>query len=101
MHLVLTFNFRKIKLQYVKGHNGEEGNEGADGLAGQGCTMEPLEERDWASEEEKVRMVIASGDAVKRSKDATKQTPDTTSRVQNTNAKEVKDPIPPPVLDDV
>ncbi|KAH9848936.1 ribonuclease H-like domain-containing protein [Lenzites betulinus] len=38
---------QKIHLQYIKGHAGHEGNEGADQLANLGATL-PLEpERDW------------------------------------------------------
>jgi hypothetical protein len=47
-----------VRLQYVKGHSGEEGNEGADGLAGQGCMLKSLSERDWAAEEGTVRADI-------------------------------------------
>ncbi|KAI1783131.1 hypothetical protein LXA43DRAFT_904188 [Ganoderma leucocontextum] len=36
-----------IHLQYVKGHAGEEGNEGADYQANLGATMGELPERDW------------------------------------------------------
>ncbi|KAI1787469.1 ribonuclease H-like domain-containing protein, partial [Ganoderma leucocontextum] len=38
---------QKIHLQYVKGHAGEEGNEGADYQANLGATMGELPERDW------------------------------------------------------
>ena len=36
-----------MHLQYVKGHAGEEGNEGADYLANLGATMGELPENDW------------------------------------------------------
>ena len=38
---------QKVHLQYVKGHAGEEGNEGADKLANYGATMSALEDEDW------------------------------------------------------
>ncbi len=38
---------RQIHLQYVKGHAGIEGNEGADQLANVGATMAEESERDW------------------------------------------------------
>lgn len=38
---------QKVFLEYIKGHAGFEGNEGADGLANVGATMEEAEERDW------------------------------------------------------
>ena len=38
---------QKVHLQYVKGHAGIEGNEGADRLANYGATMAMLPERDW------------------------------------------------------
>ena len=36
-----------MHLQYVKGHAGEEGNEGADWLANQGALRPEESERDW------------------------------------------------------
>ncbi|KAJ7116838.1 ribonuclease H-like domain-containing protein [Mycena crocata] len=38
---------QKVRLQYVKAHNGEEGNEGADAQANLGCYCEVEEEKDW------------------------------------------------------
>lgn len=49
---------QKIRLQYVKGHSGEQGNDGADAQANLGA-LEPVEpERDWAKlEREFVKQV--------------------------------------------
>ncbi len=38
---------QKIRLQYVRGHSGEVGNEGADRLANQGTLLSPTPELDW------------------------------------------------------
>jgi len=38
---------QKVRLQYVRGHAGEEGNEGADFLANVGATRPELAERNW------------------------------------------------------
>ncbi|KAE9409294.1 ribonuclease H-like protein [Gymnopus androsaceus JB14] len=40
---------QKVFLEYVRGHVGIQGNEGADRLANMGCTMSEVEERDWES----------------------------------------------------
>jgi len=58
---VRAFRSQKVRLQYVKGHSGEEGNEGADFLAGQGCFMKSLSERNWEAEEGNVRQLIQNG----------------------------------------
>ncbi|KAJ7292949.1 ribonuclease H-like protein [Mycena rebaudengoi] len=39
---------QKVRLQYVKAHNGEEGNEGADYQANLGTVQPVAAERDWA-----------------------------------------------------
>ncbi|KAL6301650.1 ribonuclease H-like domain-containing protein [Sparassis latifolia] len=45
---------QKIHLQHVRGHTGEEGNEGADRLANRGALMPEVPERDWETLEEEV-----------------------------------------------
>ncbi|KAJ6623043.1 ribonuclease H-like domain-containing protein [Mycena sp. CBHHK59/15] len=46
---------QKVRLQYVKAHNGEEGNEGADAQANVGAYQPPAEERDWTRLEAELR----------------------------------------------
>lgn len=36
-----------MAFEYVKGHSGERGNDGADGLAVGGCSAEEVPERKW------------------------------------------------------
>ncbi|KAK7688797.1 hypothetical protein QCA50_008337 [Cerrena zonata] len=45
---------QKVELDYVKGHAGHEGNEGADALANQGCWQPEEPERDWEALEEQL-----------------------------------------------
>ena len=37
-----------VKIEYVKGHSGNVGNDGADALAVAGCDLPEQPERDWA-----------------------------------------------------
>lgn len=43
-----------INLEYVKGHDGDPGNEGADFQANRGCELPPVPERDWTTLEREV-----------------------------------------------
>lgn len=45
---------RQVVFKHVYGHMGEEGNEGADQLANQGCWLAETPERDWAALEQEV-----------------------------------------------
>lgn len=36
-----------VQIEYVKGHSGDQGNDGADALAVAGCEHPGLPERDW------------------------------------------------------
>jgi len=38
---------RQVRLEHVRGHAGEEGNEGADALAVSGTRLQEVEEPDW------------------------------------------------------
>jgi ribonuclease HI len=38
---------QQVRLQYVRGHVGEVGNEGADALAVRGTKLHEVEEPDW------------------------------------------------------
>lgn len=58
-YLAALFNERelfgqRVHLQYVKGHSGDRGNDGADAQANLGALMPPVPERDWAKAEQDV-----------------------------------------------
>lgn len=38
---------QQVRLEHVRGHAGEEGNEGADALAVSGTRLQEVEEPDW------------------------------------------------------
>ncbi|KAK7063903.1 ribonuclease H-like domain-containing protein [Favolaschia claudopus] len=49
---------QKVRLQYVKGHVGITGNEGADRQANLGAQDPPMKERDWAKLEVELRKCL-------------------------------------------
>lgn len=48
-------NEQKVHFEYVKGHSGDVGNEGADHQANVGCELPLVPDRDWATLEAGVR----------------------------------------------
>lgn len=50
-----AFYGQQIRLKHVKGHSGEEGNEGADTEANRGALLPALPERDWEQLEVELR----------------------------------------------
>lgn len=46
---------QQVRFQYVKGHSGEEGNEGADAQANKGTLLSAVPERDWDALELELR----------------------------------------------
>jgi ribonuclease HI len=53
--------YEKVRIQHVRGHTGEEGNEGADLLANQGCGLATVVERDWEAMESEIRADLEAG----------------------------------------
>ena len=54
---------QKIRLQYVKGHSGDVGNDGADAMANRGTLLPAVEERDWEALEMKLSEQLKKGSA--------------------------------------
>ena len=53
-----------MHLQHIRGHQGIEGNEGADALAGLGCGYDALPERPWAELERDISFPKTSENVV-------------------------------------
>lgn len=54
-HLDIRFKRgQKVKLEYVKGHSGDVGNDGADAMANQGALLPDTPERDWEALEQQL-----------------------------------------------
>jgi hypothetical protein len=67
----------KVRLQHVKGHAGEEGNDGADGLANLGCGMSVVGEKDWEAMENIVRKTLDVKIVEEAALDSMKSAPET------------------------
>jgi hypothetical protein len=60
---------QQVRLEHVRGHAGEEGNEGADALAVSGAKLQEVEEPNWDAlrlrlEREPVRVTASSIESV-------------------------------------
>ena len=52
---------QKIRLQHVKGHSGDVGNDGADAMANIGTLLPTVEDRDWEALEMKLKEQLEKG----------------------------------------
>jgi hypothetical protein len=52
---------QKIRLQHVKGHSGDVGNDGADAMANIGTLLPVVEDRDWEALEMKLSEQLEKG----------------------------------------
>lgn len=64
-----AFRGQKVLLEYVRGHAGIEGNEGADALANRGALLPSLPEPDWDARRLRVEAKIAAGRGGKRERE--------------------------------
>lgn len=55
----------KVHLQYVKGHSGDIGNDGADAMANLGALLPEVEERDWDQLEKDLKKIEKTSQVVK------------------------------------
>ncbi|KAJ7204408.1 ribonuclease H-like domain-containing protein [Mycena pura] len=76
---------QKVLLEHVKGHNGDEGNEGADGLANVGATLPTQPERNWESLEAELHAQLEA-ERAKRQVEGEQNVGESPAKIRKTSA---------------